>query len=171
MNLYEINSQMKGIIDKICEAEGELTPEMEAELEACTLSHQEKLESYNKVIHNKQATIDIAETEAQRFDAEADRIRALNKTREKEIETLKLRVKEDMESIDEKRIDFTTGGFTVKKGSQFVEIIDANIISPLYITYEEVVKISKTDIGADLRSGIKVKGAVLQTNPTTLTVR
>lgn len=169
--LYQINEHFQDIVDRIAEAGGEISPELEKEYDDCKLSHHEKMEAYNKVIHSRQFIVDCAEAEAQRLDAEADRIRALNKPKEAEIERMKARVKEELERTGVKKVDFATGGFTVKKGSQHVEITNAEDIPDEYIEIETTRKISKTNISKAMKKGDEVKGATLITNPTTLTVR
>ena len=169
--LYEINEEMRAIVDLIILAGGEITPELEAAQEACNMSWFAKLEAYNKAMHNKQFIIDTAEGVAQGFDREADRVRAMNKTRENGLKTLKDRVKEELESKGEKKIDFATGGFTVRKGSVVVDIVDACALDKKYLKEESKIKILLSDIKIDLKKGVEMEAAVLKTNPTTLTVR
>jgi len=172
--LYEINAEMRAITDLIILAEGVVTPELEAAQEACDMSWFAKLEAYNKVIHNKQYTVDLANAEIERLKQEVARIEAINKTRENDLGRLVSTVKGELEDKGEKKIDFAVGGFTVKKGTVVVEIINEALIPFDWMT--TVPETQKPDKNA-MKEYLKkdeanvIAGAVLKTNDTTLAVR
>jgi hypothetical protein len=79
LRLYEITDEMLDIERALEEAGGELTPEMEAQLDAVAGAFDEKVERVCAVIQNAQRTADAAKLEAERL---ADLSRANAKSAE-----------------------------------------------------------------------------------------
>lgn len=69
-------------------------------------------------------------------------------------------IDEDFDTCNKWKIDVPQAVLSYRKSTK-VEILDESLIPKKYKTKVEEIKISKTDIGNDLKKGVAVKGAKL----------
>lgn len=124
-NIYQISQDLLTIFQELEENGGELTPELEQELNITQESLYDKIKSYVSVIHHYEDDLDA-------IKRETTRLSNLKKSKEKIIERLKSVVLKAVEDFGDenkngvKSIDFGTGKVSTRK-SEAVELYDYNI--------------------------------------------
>lgn len=124
-NIYQISQDLLTIFQELEENGGELTPELEQELNITQESLYDKIKSYVSVIHRYEDDLDA-------IKRETTRLSNLKKSKEKIIERLKgvvLKAVEDFGDENKngvKSIDFGTGKVSTRK-SEAVQLYDDNI--------------------------------------------
>jgi hypothetical protein len=98
MKLYEIPAALRALEDKIEEAEGLLTPELEAELDGLTEEFDRKAEYIAMLIRE-------AKLEAEKWKAEEDRVAARRRSLERRAEGLIRYVHEAMTAMGKEKIE------------------------------------------------------------------
>jgi hypothetical protein len=98
MKLYEIPAALRALEDKIEEAEGLLTPELEAELDGLTEEFDRKAEYIAMLIRE-------AKLEAEKWKAEEDRVAARRRSLERRAEGLTRYVHEAMTAMGKEKIE------------------------------------------------------------------
>lgn len=158
MKLYEIEMSIEQTIAKmfelVDEETGEVDSEALAELEALNIARETKLENIACYIKNLEADV-LA------LKREEDTLAKRRKVTENEIERLKNFLSNHISP--EEKFKFSRAVISFRK-SEKVEILDEDIIPERYKTEEITYKVSKNDIKADLKAGIKVAGAELVEN-------
>jgi hypothetical protein len=104
MRLFEISGAIVAIEDRIIEAGGEITPEIEAELNAMEGSFEEKAVAVAAVVQNLSGLADAAR-------GEEKRIAALRKARENGADRLKRYLRDCMVVTGTKKIE--SGAFNI----------------------------------------------------------
>ena len=124
-NIYQIKQELLAIFDELEENGGELTPELEEQLNISKEEFRDKIKSYSNVIKMlENDIIDIKEEKA--------RLNDLHKSKEKSIERLKKIMAESIEMFGDttksgsKFIDFGTGKVSVRQ-TQAIEIEEDSI--------------------------------------------
>ena len=124
-NIYQIKQELLAIFDELEENGGELTPELEEQLNINKEEFRDKIKSYSNVIKMlENDIIDIKE--------EKTRLSDLQKSKEKSIERLKKIMVESIEMFGDttksgsKFIDFGTGKVSVRQ-TQAVEVEEDSI--------------------------------------------
>ena len=124
-NIYQIKQELLSIFDELEENGGELTPELEEQLNISQEEFRDKIKSYSNVI--KMLENDIAN-----IKEEKARLSDLQKSKEKSIERLKKIMIESIELFGDttksgsKFIDFGTGKVSVRQ-TQAVEIEEDSV--------------------------------------------
>ncbi len=124
-NIYQISQDLLTIFQELEENGGELTPELEEELNITQESLKDKIKSYVSVIHHYEDDLDA-------IKCETTRLTTLKKSKEKIIERLKTIVLKAVEDFGDenkngvKSIDFGTGKVSTRK-SEAVQLYDDNI--------------------------------------------
>lgn len=122
MNIFEIKTNLQNIFKEIEDNEGELTPELAAELDSAEGSLKEKVEAYTAYIKTLENDINL-------IDAEAARLRKLKESKKKVIDKLKAIIIEVIQAYGEtkkngvKYIDYSTGSVSLRKSTS-VEVDD-----------------------------------------------
>lgn len=124
-NIYQIKQDLLAIFDELEENGGELTPELEEQLNISKEEFRDKIKSYSDVVKMLENDItDIKEEKARLSD--------LQKSKEKSIERLKKIMVESIEMFGDttksgnKFIDFGTGKVSVRQ-TQAVEVEEDSI--------------------------------------------
>ena len=124
-NIYQIKQELLAIFDELEENGGELTPELEEQLNISKEEFRDKIKSYSNVVKMLENDItDIKEEKARLSD--------LQKSKEKSIEKLKKIMVESIEMFGDttksgsKFIDFGTGKVSVRQ-TQAVEVEEDSI--------------------------------------------
>jgi hypothetical protein len=154
MNIYEITQDALRIYQQIMANDGELTPELEEEMQITEANLTQKAKGYGYVILHNGSQMDAV-------DAEIKRLQAIKKTRQRLEEKLKERILNTMLILGKDRIEADTITFSIRK-SEAVEILDEAYVPNEYKIYEP--KINKLQIKAALKEGQLVAGAHLITN-------
>jgi len=124
-NIYQISQDLLTIFQELEENGGELTPELEQELNITQESLYDKIKSYVSVIHHYEDDLDS-------IKRETTRLSNLKKSKEKIVERLKSVVLKAVEDFGDenkngvKSIDFGTGKVSTRK-SEAVYLYDDNI--------------------------------------------
>ena len=124
-NIFNIQNELLAIFDELEENGGELTPELEEQLNISKEEFRDKIKSYSNVVKMlENDIIDIKEEKARLSD--------LQKSKEKSIERLKKIMVESIEMFGDttksgsKFIDFGTGKVSVRQ-TQAVEVEEDSI--------------------------------------------
>lgn len=124
-NIYQIKQELLSIFDELEENGGELTPELEEQLNISQEEFRDKIKSYSNVIKMlENDIIDIKEEKARLSD--------LQKSKEKSIERLKEIMVESIELFGDttksgsKFVDFGTGKVSVRQ-TQAIEVEEDSI--------------------------------------------
>ena len=124
-NIYQISQDLLTIFQELEENGGELTPELEQDLNITQESLYDKIKGYVSVIHHYEDDLDA-------IKRETTRLSNLKKSKEKIIERLKSVVLKAVEDFGDenkngvKCIDFGTGKVSTRK-SEAVQLYDDNI--------------------------------------------
>lgn len=156
--LYEINSKIQSLLDRmfdeVDEETGEVSNEILEELEQMQEERKEKLENIGCYIKNLNA-------EALAIKAEMDALKKRLDQKKKKIDSLSEYVANDLLSHDEKKFDSSRVVFSFRK-SEKVAIEDESILPKKFLTKEVTYKPDKNSIKEALKNGEKVKGAFLE---------
>jgi hypothetical protein len=98
MKLYEIADEIQDVCNAVLEAEGEMTPELEARWEAASLAFADKLDA-------TLGWMRTMELMAAGLREDEKRLAALRKSREKAVERMEGYVLEQLRRVDRKRVD------------------------------------------------------------------
>lgn len=119
-NIYNIQQELLSIFNEIEENEGELTPELEEQLNITQVEFRDKIKSYSNVVK-------MLENDITSIKAEKDRLNDLQKSKEKTIERLKkiminaIELFGDTTASGGKYIDYGTGKVSIRN-TQAVEV-------------------------------------------------
>lgn len=149
-SLYNIQRQYLELLGKIEEAEGEVTPEIEAALELTVGNMQEVGINIGQMVKTLEYWNEVVDKEINRLDG-------LKKKAEKTKDFLKERLYGAMVRFDIDRISSPTITISFRK-SEAVEIYSETLIPPIYLD-AQAPKISKTRIKDAIKSGRDVPGA------------
>ena len=161
-SLYEIDYQIKAIIDSIFDAvdeNGEVTGDVDFEaLEQLQAERQQKLENIALYIKN-------LDSDAAAIKAEEEALASRRKRTEKKAERLRnLLIHSMAENGD---TDFTTARCACKiKNSERTEILDVNLIPDEFINVKVEKSPDKTAIKKAIKAGAEVAGATIVVNTT-----
>lgn len=153
LNLYKIEAEYLELAQKIMDADGESTPEIEVALEINKQQLEVKASGYGFVVKE-------AEAQIKSIDDEISRLTALKNKRTNLIDKLKETLKNAMELHKYDKIESNT--LTLSFINSVETIIDDPDKVPMkYKTKKVTYSISKKDIKNDIDAGKKVKGAFL----------
>lgn len=122
MNIFQLAYEFQDIVDQLEENGGEITPEIEEQLDINQASINHKVEAFTQVIHQLESDIEAIKNEAKRL---AD----LKKRKEATIESVKKLILYAIDMFGEtaksgtKFIDFGTGKVSTRKS----ESLDINV--------------------------------------------
>ena len=118
--LFEISKQYASLLDVIEQCMGEITPEIEKQLEITENELQVKSKAYVNIIKSFEADINT-------IDSEIKRLQALKKMRNNVIERLENNIKYVMLNNGIDSIEFDTSKIVLRK-SKSINIIDVSLI-------------------------------------------
>lgn len=159
MNLYEINEQLKVVLDGgivIDEETGEILFDSE-NIEALQLALKDKLEGCALYLKNLGA-------EAAAIKEEEARLASRRKTKERKAERLKEYIRDIMADNGEGfRLETPRAALSLRR-SESVAITDQSLIPREYLRIKEDIKPDKTAIKKALKNGQDVQGVCLVEN-------
>lgn len=150
LNIYQIEQAYIGLADQL--SDGEVTPELEAQLAITEAQMQEKGRNYGYVIKQ-------LETDCEAIDNEIKRLQELKRLRSNAIDRLKSTLSQAMQLFGIMEIKTPTLKVSFRK-SKSIEIVNESQIDRKYIMVKTVESISKAAIKTDIEAGIEVSGAV-----------
>lgn len=157
MNLFEMNTRVKQLIDMVFESAneetGEVDDQLKTELDAAILSREERLDNIGVYIKNLTA-------EAAALKAEEDSLAARRKSKETKIKHLKDYVTAALLSDGQMNFETARVAYSFRK-STAVEI--TGDVPKKYMVKTVTEKPDKTAIGKALNDGLKVRGAEIVT--------
>ena len=132
-----------------------------------------QMDMKDKII-NTACFIKNLRSDIDQFKAEEERLKQRRQVKERLAERLQNamddvikhrinNIDEDFDGCNKWKIDVPQAKLSYRKSTK-VEILEEKLIPKKYKTKVEEIKINKTDIGNDLKAGIKVKGAILSNN-------
>ena len=154
-SLYQITADQNELFNQIAENDGELTPEMEQQLELNKDNFETKARGYIWMMKKLEAdNITI--------DEELNRLERIKKRNDKLIDKLKESMKNALIIFgDSQKVDTFT--LSLRK-SKSVEIVDVDSIPAEYRTIKTTETINKTEIKKAIESGVEVAGATIKEN-------
>ena len=93
-NIFELGTALQKVFEEIEENDGELTPELEAELDITSQNFKDKIEAYCQVLTMYNSDIECCKNEK-------DRINSIQKTKKNNVERIKQRLLEAVEEFGE----------------------------------------------------------------------
>lgn len=154
MNLFNITQNYLTLANQLIE--GELTPQIEIELQLNETQIKEKLVNYGYVIKN-------FEYEVNAVNEEIKRLTDLKKRNEKAIERMETAISNAMQLYGIEKVDSSFLKLSFRK-SESVEIVNDAQLSPQYTTTKTTITPNKVAIKEALKRGEVVEGAILVTN-------
>lgn len=145
--LYEIKNEYLELINQVEELEGELTPEIEEQLQINQNELQNKAIAYYSVILAKDAF-------NMQIDNEIKRLQALKKRNNNLIDNLKNRLVGAVQMFGEFTVGTNTFGL---RKSERVDVGDVNSLPKEYKTVKVTEQANKTEIKKALKLGEEIK--------------
>lgn len=166
MNLFELQGEWHALNAAIDDADGEMTPEVEARFLALDGELTDKVGGYIAVIRSLEA-------EAAALKAEEERMRARRKARENTRERLRGMLLDALVAMDVGSVKTPLGSASVRAPSASVDVYDAPLLAaryPMLATTETVIRPDKAAIAKALELG-DIVGARLVTGAPGLVIR
>ena len=152
-NLYELAGDLERINNEIINAEGEITPELEAMLDGFTAALDKKAGGIIRWTLNLKGKRDALQNEIDRLT-----------NRKRMVERLDKRLKEYvhlcMLKAGMKKLEYDTFTVAVQKNPPSVEVVDEEKISGGYKEIIRTVKIDKKRLLDDMKAGAEIDGAI-----------
>lgn len=156
-SIYQIENEYRLLAENLIESGGELTPEIESQLQISKADLQNKSVSYSFVI--KQLESDISQ-----IDAEIKRLNDLKKARSKTVEKLEETLKDAMVLFDIQKIETPLVNISLRN-SESVEVLHLALLSEEYKKCSTPVwSADKIKIKEAIKAGEAVEGAILVKN-------
>lgn len=151
--LYQLNEHLMAVLDAATEADGELSPELEAQLEINAAEFDSKAENYCHAIR-------ILEGQSDTFKAEIDRINKGKSTIDRNINRLWSRLSEAV-LLRGGKVDI--GTFKLSHQKSEAVIIDNELLLPAeFVEVIEQIKPKRAEIKDALKVGTVVPGAKIE---------
>jgi len=163
-HLYELSTELATINDEIISADGELTPDLEARLDAVALDFRAKSQGIAKW------TLDIAGVESM-IETEIARLQRKKKVAENLRKRLLTYIKGCMEQADLQKIESPTITLRIQKNPASVEILAEDKLPAKFIRIKQITELDKSGMLAALKNGEDVPGARIVTERTHLRIR
>jgi hypothetical protein len=159
MRLYELSSAQQALLDEIADAEGELTPELEARLLALEAEAVPALENMGRYIRTLEAEADV-------FRQESQRCAARRGTLEKRAEWLKGLALDYMTQRGMDRVKGRTLSLRRDQGRLSCNVENANLIPERFrVVVPETFTVDKAAIIEAAKAGQDVPGAKVERKP------
>jgi len=155
-SIYQIENEYQLLINQIIEAEGEITPQQELNLQIAKEQLQSKGINYAYVIRKLDFESDV-------IDAEIKRLSQLKKVRQNLAERLKTNITHAMHNFEVDKIESPLIKLSFRK-SQAVEVDDVNSLPAEYKTIKVTEQADKMKIKQALQNGERIQGCSIITN-------
>lgn len=155
-SLFKISNDMQLIVNELIANGGELTDELQDQLQITESQMKQKATGYAQVIRAMRYDNDIV-------DAEIKRLQAIKKVRKNTTERLENALSDAMQRFEMDVIETPISKISFRS-SQSVEITDENAIDKQFKTQIITTKVDKMEIKRAIKGGATVTGAELVTN-------
>jgi hypothetical protein len=155
-NIFQIKNQYHQILQKISDAEGEITPEIDLELTINENEFKEKAIDYAFIIKKLDADNSI-------IDAEMKRLKDMKDKNTNLIDKLANRVVDAMKLFNQEKIEVSMLKLSLRK-SEAINVFDESKLSDNFFTTKTTKTVSKTALKDAIKSGACIDGAELVTN-------
>jgi len=155
-SLFKISNDMQLIVNELIANGGELTDELQDQLQITESQMKQKASGYAQVIRAMKYDNDVV-------DAEIKRLQAIKKVRKNTTERLENALSDAMQQFEMDVIETPTTKISFRS-SQSVEITDENAIDKQFKSQIITTKIDKMEIKRAIKGGATVDGAELITN-------
>ena len=153
-SIYEISNDYLTLMNEIEQAEGEITPEMEAQLKINEGELQSKSIAYLAVIKEREAFVT-------QIDEEIKRLTALKKRNNSLVDRLKENILNAVNLFGTIETQFNK--FSIRK-SESVEVLDVNELPKEFKVVKVTEQADKKAIKEALKSGKQIVGCSILTN-------
>ncbi len=154
-NLVSLAVQVAQIETALYDADGEVTPEIEAALSIRDFLLPAKIDSYAHVMERMAMLEEYYKTKAKELEK-------LSKSYGSIIERCEGNLREALRTIESKTIEGNEVIFRLSPSNPKVIIENENLVNDSYKVTETVTKIDKKKIAEDLKIGVPVEGAHLE---------
>lgn len=154
MNLFEIDSEYRDILQMLEESEGEITPEIEEALNNNEGDFLKKVTNYRNMIFKWKADLEA-------IKSEKARIAAIEKNRNNSIERLKNALEYVMLNRGLRSVDLGING-SISYRKSVVTVVDEGVLSPKWFKQTIVERPMKAEIKEALKNGEIIEGAWLE---------
>lgn len=155
-NIFEIQQKYLDLIYSLEDAEGELSPELEASLAINEDEFLEKAKGYRNII--KQYDSDI-----QGIDTEVKRLQALKKSKLNTQEKLEYNLDQALVIRGLTKLDLGNGAAITYRKSTSVEV-DMELLGKEWKKTKTEITADKVELAKALKAGEEIDGAVLKEN-------
>lgn len=142
--LYEIHEDFEAILERIESAEGVIDETLESELYKIELERDKKLENCCAVVKNARAQADL-------FDAEMKRLRAMKTTQEKIAERVEAYIEAHIIPGEQWQSGVHKIGWRKSENVELADDVDIMEVPEAYRRHE--ISLLKADAKRDLKSG------------------
>jgi hypothetical protein len=163
-SLYSLSNEVEKVIQEVVFADGELSPELEWQLDKISGNFKAKAGNIAKWCLNLDANVPGLEQEIKRLQ---NRLRVQNNLRTR----LTNYIKFCMENAGLHKLDMGTFTISIDKNPPSVGVITEELLPSKYIRVVQTQSVDKKQLLQDLKDGEKIEGAVLITDKTRLTIR
>lgn len=154
ISIYKISNYFTQIMNEIESNGGEITPEIDAQLQIAEKDLVVKAENYINVIKTLDGQTDL-------IDTEIKRLQAMKKANNNLVDRLKSNIHYAMNTFEINELIAGLNKISFRK-SEAVNILDENAIPPQFYVLEK--KIQKADIKKAIKEGSIIPGAELVQN-------
>ena len=154
--IYQIEQNYLQIVNQLIDNEGELSPELETELQITQEQLQNKAVNYSFVIRQIESDIEQIENEVKRLNA-------MKKVQQNVIDRLKSTLTTAMNIFEVDEIKTPLIKINFRK-SESVEVEDVNALPNEFKTIKLVEQADKVKIKAALKEGVKIEGCSISEN-------
>lgn len=159
MRLYDLEAAEQALLDEIAEAEGELTPELEAKMFALHADAVAALENAARYVKTLDAEADV-------FRQEAQRCAARRGTLEKKAERIKALALDWMERHGMERAKGKTLSLWRDQGRPSCVVVNADLIPAQYrVVVPETFSVDKAAVIEAAKAGVEVPGVTVERKP------
>lgn len=155
LTLIDLNLEFSKYIEKLESVGGELTPEMELEIQNLENAIIQKADSAYWVLTKLEAEADF-------FKSQADRLIKFSKVCQNAHERLKDRIKVAVQASPDNIIQGETVAFKLRNNPGSVVIVDESKVPKEYLETVITTKVNKKQAKEDLQAGIPVPGLRLE---------
>ena len=163
-SLYSLSNEVEKVIQEVVFADGELSPDLEQQLDKISGDFKAKAGNIAKWCLNLDANVPGLEQEITRLQKRLKVQGNLN-------QRLKNYIKYCMENAGLHKLDMGTFTISIAKNPPSVEVVTEELLPSKYIRVVQTQSVDKKQLLQDLKDGEKIEGAVLITDKTRLTIR
>jgi ABC-type transporter Mla subunit MlaD len=150
MNLYKLTQNYQNVL--------EIAEQLDAETLKDTLDSID--EAINDKVENTAYVIKTLEANVAAIDAEIKRLQAMKSTQTNNAKNLKLYIQESMEKVGLNKVQGNLIKVAIQNNPASVVVTDEKKLSKYFV--EQPPQLNKTILKQDLKNGLEVDGAELQ---------